>query len=60
MPEAAEIMRCEMLTITVKVNAPGGKAIGIKEDLATYLEKFGDAWVVSVEEDAPEQMRMGK
>ena len=47
-----------MLTITVLVNAPPGQAIGVKEDLATYLERFGDARVVSVEEDAPEQMRM--
>ena len=32
-----------MLTITIQVNAPSGQAIGIKEDIATYLEKFGDA-----------------
>ena len=27
-----------MLTITIQVNAPSGQAIGIKEDIATYLE----------------------
>jgi len=37
-----------MLTITIKVNAPAGQAIGIKEDLAMYLERFGGARVVSV------------
>ena len=39
-----------MLIITVRVNAPAGQAIGIKEDLAMYLEQFGDSRVVSVEE----------
>lgn len=48
-----------MLIITVKVDAPPGQAIGIKEDLAAYLEQFGDARVVSVEEVAPEQLRIG-
>ena len=37
-----------MLTITIQVNAPSGQAIGIKEDIAAYLEKFGDASVVSI------------
>ncbi len=51
-----------MLVITVHVNARPGQAIGIKEDLALYLERYGDARVVSVEE-APqgqmEQMTIG-
>lgn len=47
-----------MLIITVHVNAPAGQAIGIKEDLAAYLERFGDARVVSVAEEVPEQLRM--
>lgn len=47
-----------MLTITIQVNAPSGQAFGIKEDIATYLEKFGDAKVVSVVEKLPEQLRM--
>ena len=47
-----------MLTITIQVNAPSGQAIGIKEDIATYLEKFGDAKVVSVVEKLPEHLRM--
>lgn len=47
-----------MLIITVHVNAPAGQAIGVKEDLAQYLERFGDARVVSVVEEGPEQLRM--
>lgn len=47
-----------MLIITVHVNAPAGQAIGVKEDLALYLERFGDARVVSVVEEGPEQLRM--
>ena len=51
-----------MLIITVHVNAPAGQAIGIKEDFAMYLEKWGDAKVVSVEQRPQtqvEQMTMG-
>lgn len=48
-----------MLTITVQVNAPVGQAIGIKEDLAMYLERFGDAQVVSVTEEQPQYRQMG-
>lgn len=47
-----------MLIITIQINAPTGQAIGVKEDLATYLEKFGDTRVVSVVEDGLEQLRM--
>lgn len=45
-----------MLIITVQVNAPAGQAIGIKEDLAMHLERWGDARVVSVEEKPQAQM----
>lgn len=48
-----------MLTITIKVDAPAGQAIGIKEDFAMYLEKWGDARVIEIREECPEQMRMG-
>lgn len=47
-----------MLIITVEVNAPAGQAIGIKEHLAMYLERFGDTKVVSVEEKLPEQLEL--
>lgn len=47
-----------MLIITIKVNAPAGQAIGIKEDLAMYLERFGDSRVVSVEEVTPQQLSL--
>lgn len=47
-----------MLVITIQVDAPPGQAIGIKEDIAAYLERFGDAKVVSVTEKVPEQLRM--
>lgn len=50
-----------MLTITIKVDAPGWAAQGVKEHLAMCLEKYGDVCVVDVKEDAPpEQMRLGK
>ncbi len=48
-----------MLVITIQVDAPPGQAIGVKEDLAAYLERFGDARVVSVTEKLPEQLRFG-
>lgn len=40
------------------MNAPAGQSSGIKEDLALYLERFGDTRVVSVVEEGPEQLRM--
>lgn len=48
-----------MLIITIKVNAPAGQAIGIKEHLAMMLERFGDVRVVDIREEAPEQMKIG-
>lgn len=45
-----------MLTITIKFNAPAGQAIGIKEDLAMYLERFSDAKVTDIHEEKPEQI----
>ena len=48
-----------MLTIIIQVDAPPGQAIGIKEDLAQHLERFGDARVVSVTESMPEQLQLG-
>lgn len=47
-----------VLYITIKVDAPAGQAIGIKEDIATYLERFGDAQVVDIREEKPEQMNL--
>ena len=47
-----------MLTVVVRVNAPQGAAQGVKEALAMWLERFGDARVVSVTEDEPEQMSL--
>ena len=47
-----------MLTIVAQVNAPPGHAIGIKEDIAMRLEALGDVRVVSVTEDAPEQLHV--
>ena len=47
-----------MLTIRIEVDRPAGQAIGIKEDLAMYLEKFGDARVVEIKETSPEQLRI--
>ena len=45
-----------MLKIIVEVNAPVGQAIGIKEQIAMDLEKYGDTRVVLVEEIRPRQM----
>ena len=47
-----------MLTVVVRVNAPPDAAQGVKEALAMWLERFGDARVVSVTEDKPEQMNI--
>lgn len=47
-----------MLIITIEVNAPAGQAIGIKEDLAMHLERWGDAKVVSIKETEPEQLKI--
>ena len=48
-----------MLIITIHVDAPAGQAIGIKEDLAVYLEQFGDTRVVSIEERGYTQTKIG-
>ena len=45
-----------MLIITVHVDRPPGQAIGIKEQIAMDLERFGDTRVVSVEVVDPEQV----
>lgn len=47
-----------MLTIIIKVNAPAGQAIGIKEHLAMLLERYGDTRVVEIREERPMQLRM--
>lgn len=47
-----------MLTITIQVNARSGTAIWIKEDLAMYLERYGDARVVSVVEERTDYRQM--
>ena len=49
-----------MLTITIQVNAPPDMAQAVKEALAMWLERYGDARVVSVVAKAPEQMRIGR
>lgn len=48
-----------MLIITFYVDAPAGQAIGIKEDLAYTLEKYGDVKCIDVKEELPEQLKMG-
>ena len=47
-----------MLTIIIKVDAPAGQAIGVKEHLAMVLEQFGDTRIVSITEEMPEQMKL--
>lgn len=48
-----------MLRIVITVDAPAGQAVGVKEQLAMLLERWGDTHVVSVEEVAPEQTKIG-
>ena len=45
-----------MITVVVHVDAPVGQAIGVKEQLVMYLERFGNAKVVLVTETEPEQL----
>ena len=47
-----------MLTIVIKVDAPGWTAQGVKEHLAMCLERFGDVRVVEVREELPEQVKL--
>lgn len=47
-----------MLTVVVRVNAPPDAAQSVKEALAMWLERFGDARVVSVTGEMPEQMQI--
>lgn len=47
-----------MLVISFQVDAPAGRAIGIKEHLAMLLEKYGDVRCVEVKEIRAEQMSM--
>lgn len=50
-----------MLTITIKVDAPGEAAQGVKEHLAMCLDQYKDVRVIEVrEDDPPEQMRIGR
>ena len=46
-----------MLTITFQVNVTPDQTISVKEQLAMYLEQFGDVKVVSVQETVPEQLK---
>ena len=47
-----------MITVVVHVDAPVGQAIGVKEQLAMYLERFAGAKVVLVTEKEPEQLEL--
>lgn len=42
-----------MLKIIVEVNAPVGQSIGVKEQIAQDLERYGDTRIISVEEISP-------
>ena len=47
-----------MLILAIAVNAPAGQAIGIKEQIAMDLEKYGDTRVLSIEEKRTEYQQM--
>lgn len=46
------------MIIIVKVDAPLHMAQGIKESLAMYLERFGDAKVLEIRQEKPRQEQM--
>ena len=48
----------DMLILAIAVNAPAGQAIGIKEQIAMDLEKYGDTRVLSIEEKRTEYQQM--
>ena len=47
-----------MIRITIDIERPMGQAIGIKEDLAMYLERWGDCRVINVTDRPEEQMEI--
>lgn len=47
-----------VLIITIAVDRPLGTAIGVKEQLAMDLERYGDTKVLSVVERVPEQIQI--
>ena len=47
-----------MLTITIECDAPSGMAQGVKEDLAMYLERYGDCRVTDITEWDPQQYKL--
>lgn len=47
-----------MLIITVRVDRAGGQAVGIKEQIAMDLERYGDTRVISVQNVEPEQLKI--
>ena len=50
-----------MLILTFQVNNDPGHIQGIKEELAMFLEKWGDVRLIDVREDqrtAPKQLRI--
>ena len=49
-----------MLEIVTRVDADPSEAQGIKEALAMWLERYGDARVATVTALEPEQMRIGE
>lgn len=47
-----------MLIITFEVDAPAERILGIKEDLAMHLEKYGDVKAIRVVEEVPVQIEL--
>ena len=47
-----------MLIITIHVDAPAGQAIGVKEQIAQDLERFGDTKIISIKKSLPQQLGM--
>lgn len=49
----------KMLMVMVEVDCPDEYGEAVKEDLAMYLERFGDTKVIRVQEVKPMQMEIG-
>lgn len=47
-----------MYDIVLRVNAPPGSEQAIKEDLAMYLERYGDVRIISIQNIGPRQEPM--
>lgn len=48
------------MELRIKVDAPADAVIGIKETVCMTLERWGNAKVVEILDEPPEQMEIGR